>query len=194
MHSRRTMRSWPGLVGVLVLALLSASDVRAEPDVYVERPIAVTAHAGLGAPLGLLGIAVDVAVQPWLGIEGGIGFGATGTQLAVNGRARILRVGRDQLAIGAGVSGGRYEHRDPFYGIEYEGTMFGPAVWANGEVSLERRTSAGVQLRFYAGAAVVVAGDRERCSDLDGEVMCRGSVSDTWIPYLGLSLGYALEL
>lgn len=74
-----------------------ASTASAEPDAFFERPLAVTVHAGLGTPLGFYGVAADLAVRSRLSIEAGVGSGPVGTQVAVNVRARVVRLGTRRL-------------------------------------------------------------------------------------------------
>lgn len=181
-------RAWVGL------SLLMAATAHADPDAYVERPLAVSAQAGVGTPLGFYGVAVDFAVLSRISIQAGVGSGLVGTQVATQLRARVVRIGTGWFSIGAGVSEGHYEYRDPFIGIEYEPTTVDRAFWANGELSLERRTLGGFDVRVYAGAGVVFSGERQRCSDGNaGTMPCSGSARGLWSPYIGLSLGYALR-
>lgn len=177
------------------IGLLLVTNARAEPDPYVERPVVVSAHAGVGTPLGLYGIAADLAVRPDLSIEAGVGKGLVGVQLVAHARVRVAQVGAHRFALGLGVSEGHYEHRDPFYGIEYLPTVVDRAWWANAELSLERRTLGGLHVRFYAGAGIVFAGERQRCDNGDsGTMPCSGPARGLWTPYAGVSLGYALGI
>ncbi len=190
LHEMLDMR--PAWVGI---GVLMASNARAEPDAYVERPLVLSAHAGLGTPLGFYGIAADLAVHSRISIEAGVGSGLVGTQVAAHVRARVVRLGTGWFAFGAGLSEGHYEHRDPFFGIEYLPTVVNRAYWANVELSFERRTLGGFHVRFYFGAGAVFAGERQRCSDGDaGTMPCSGSARGLWSPYTGVSLGYALKL
>src|SRR5207253_1935703 len=102
--------------------------------------------------------------------------GLAGTQLALQPRARVSRLGpMGFLALGAGISGGPYEQRDPFWGIEYDATHFRYATWANAEISFERRSSDGILLRMYAGGAVMVHGAMSSCTVGDMLAPCSGS-------------------
>lgn len=182
----------PVLIGI---GLLMSSTANAEPDAFVERPLALTAQAGVGTPLGFYGIAADLALRSDVSIEAGVGRGLVGTQVSAQVRARVVPLGANWLALGAGLSEGHYEHRDPFYGIEYMPTVVDRAYWANVELSIERRTLQGFDVRVYAGAGAVFAGERQRCSDNDaGTVPCSGSARGLWAPYIGLSVGYALKI
>jgi len=175
--------------------LLTASNANAEPDAYVERPLALCAQVGLGTPLGFYGIAADYAVHPNISIEAGVGSGLVGTQVAAQVRARVAQLDSNWLSLGVGVSEGHYEHREPFFGIEYAPTVVDRAYWANAELSFERRTLGGFQVRAYAGAGAVFAGERQRCYDGDaGTMPCSGSARGLWNPYIGISLGYALKI
>ncbi len=182
----------PALIGI---GLLAATIAHAEPEPYVERPLAVSAHGGFGTPLGFYGVAADIAVHRNVSIEAGLGQGLVGVQLAAQARARFVRVGSQWLAFGAGLSAGHYEHRDPFFGIEYAPTVVDRAFWANVELSLERRAVGGFSVRYYLGAGAVFAGERVRCYDGDaGTMPCSGSARGLRTPYVGVSLGYAPKL
>jgi hypothetical protein len=89
---------------------------------------------------------------------------------------------------------GRFERRDPFFGIEYEATVFRRAVWANGELSLESRAHHGLQFRLFAGAGVMLQGERELCTEDVARVPCAGTERGLLLPYAGISIGYAVEL
>ena len=182
----------PAWIGV---GLLIASNANAEPDPFVERPFALSAHVGAGTPLGFYGIAADLAIRSRVSIEAGVGLGLVGIQLAAHARARVVRLDQHWLALGFGLSEGHYEHRDPFFGIEYAPTVVDRAFWANVELSLERRTRWGCHVRFYAGAGVVFAGERQRCYYGDaGTIECSGSARGLKTPFVGVTLGYAPKL
>jgi hypothetical protein len=161
---------------------------------YDRTSLAVNAHGGLGTPLGYAGAAVEITPVRWLSVEGGIGRGMAGAQLAVQPRVRLG--GREGLiaSVGAGLSMGRFDRRDPWWSIEYESTVFRRAIWSNVETSLESRTAGGFQLRLYAGLGVMLQGERESCTEDYGLVPCSGTERGWLSPYLGISAGYAFEL
>lgn len=182
----------------ILIALSLSSTAVAEPDAYVERPLTVSAHVGLGTPLGFYGIAAELAVLSALSIEGGVGSGMSGTQVAAQARVRLLEVSRTgRLALGVGFSEGHYQHREPFYGIEYMPTVVDRAYWANAELSIESRLgrTGAWGVRAYLGLGTIVAGQKERCWDGDaGTMACTGTARGLWNPYVGLSLGYAFGI
>jgi hypothetical protein len=191
-----TNQAWHALA-ILALALCAPRSVRAEdepPEDVRRRPLAVNAHAGLGAPLGRVGLAVELTAPRAFSIEVGAGLGLSGQQIAVSPRLRVFERQSVAASVGVGFSFGRFERRRPFFGVDRAATIYRRSAWSNLEASLEGRARSGFQIRGYVGLGVMLHGDLEECT-VDGERMpCDGTDRGVLAAYAGLSVGYAFPL
>ena len=178
------MRTTTVVVAVGVLASVASADDR--------RIVAVNGHAGVATPFGFGGVAAEATPLPALSVEAGVGKGLSGVQLALHPRLRVITVECCQAySIGLGASVGRYERRDPWWGIEYLPTVFDTAVWGNLDVGFELRIPHGVQFRMYVGLSVLAYGHVLSCADRNGPRMdCPSTDRGTILPYVGVSGGF----
>jgi hypothetical protein len=175
------------------------------PDPWVTKPIVVEGQFGLGAPLGLAGLALEYSPVPFLGIDLGVGLGRGGVQYAFATRLRLLRAGhRNHVApyLGAGVSAGGFNTDYPGPNISVDGSQtfhedtvehyhFDMALWMNLEAGADLRLGPHVTLRPFAGAAFLLnPGAGTAVTGQLGEVP---TPPDRWLPYLGLAVGYAVS-
>lgn len=75
---------------------------------WQEHPLSLELQLGIGGPLGLLGVALDVALLPRWSLGVGAGLGLGGPQLAVFTRVRLMGNDRRAFFVEAASSGGNY--------------------------------------------------------------------------------------
>ncbi|GAC1357114.1 MAG: hypothetical protein NVSMB47_10360 [Polyangiales bacterium] len=166
----------------------AATEDRPADSPWTARPLAIEAHlAPVGSPIGLAGVTVDAALASWLSLGGGAGAGLSGPQVALFGRARPWRGPHVALAIGAGLSTGKY-HPFCLAGIDTKECLRGIdpfiVVWGNVDVGLDARFDPGLVFRAYVGGSVPLY-EGGACRHVD----C--SKGTTTLPFLGASIGYA---
>jgi hypothetical protein len=179
------------LAGACVLAASTAARAQSPPELdrWTDRRFAVEGHLGSG-PIGLLGFALDLTAARWLAINAGFGAGASGGQLALSARPRLV-FGALALALDAGWSAGPHEYdRCGAFCIDCEETEYGewhPAHWLNVGGSCEYRALGGFVLRLYAGAGKLLNTGQGACNGDLGVSAC----PDQGRPFVGIALGYA---
>jgi hypothetical protein len=169
------------------------------------HPVAVDAVAGLGTPLGWLGIEGQVDVLRWLVLSGGVGRGLSSgsTQLAGMARGRwVLHaspLGEAAVTGGYGLSHGKFHWEpvcvgyfvgDPACSVVKNGTLW----WHNLELAIEARHGRGpLQLfvRLFGGVGVPAN---------PGALSCDGCTTDAAkkagtrpLPFLGGAVGVLLR-
>ena len=135
----------------LMTSRVAAADEGAPPARFGDRPHAVTAILGAGAPTGVLGVEYEGAPVEWFAVSAGAGMGALSPQAAA--MMRIRGVGeRYAMGFGGGASygGARISNMD-ILGPGSHDELHG-SVWLNSEAYIERRSAAGLVLRFEVGA------------------------------------------
>jgi hypothetical protein len=154
------------------------------------RKVAIDLQAGFGTPYGLLGASVEWTPVRFLTIATGVGGSFGGAQLALLPRLRLLD-GRTAVSIGGGPSWGGYATTDDILYPSWKATY--PCFWLNGDLSIEHRSSSGLDVRGYVGAATVVYADSASECWAEGYSGCPSAQSQRGktIPYLGLAIGYA---
>lgn len=153
-------------------------------SVFERKPTAVFATvAPFGSPVGHLGIEVERTLVSFLAVNGGVGLGVSGPQLAAGLRARAIGGERWAASLGTGLSAGKWE---PFcFGLEYCPEKR-TALWTNVEAAYEARFHNGVSLRFALGASLGTAcWGAQECSR-----QSQPRLSDV-LPYHTVSVGYA---
>ena len=144
------------VIAALALSWSAQAHARAEPSPAWDDVLAVEGHLGLGAPLGLAGLAVDVTPHRRFSIGAGVGKGMDAPQVGAMARVRPLLLGRVfALGLGGCVSGGdtrtaRFLFSDPSQ------IYWGKAIWLNGEFFMELRHGP-FHLRPFVGIARRVA-------------------------------------
>jgi len=176
----------------------SPSNPPAMADPWKVQPFVIESQLGLGAPLGLIGIALDYSPMPVLGLNVGVGLGLGGVQYAFAARLRVIRWGhRNHFAayLGAGVSAGGYntdyaaldtwpealERPSPHY-------HWDTAYWTNLEAGIDMRIGSHLSLRPFFGVALVL--------NPNAGVAVIGAFDEhpskvESVPYVGLAVGYA---
>ncbi|MCC6664699.1 MAG: hypothetical protein IT375_13185 [Polyangiaceae bacterium] len=165
---------------------------RPEARAWTERPIAVEAQLGLGAPLGLVGVAVDLSPSAGFSWNLGAGISVPGPTLQLGTAVRLRLIPTTGFAVGAegGLSFGPYSEQSdcpsndcpPAYSWER-------AVWGHVGLMLERRSQSGLTLRWsFGGAGIfnVTQADCERCDATD-----EPSTWHTTVPYTLVAAGWA---
>lgn len=197
------------LLGVSIIGLVPAlAHAEPAPDgaVLSAHHSRVSATVGLAMPEGEAGL--EYAFVPHRNFEVAVGAGfanliASGhdksplPQASIMPRGR-LELGRFTLALGAGVSGGRY-HEGPF-GFN-DSDVETTALWANGEASAQVAIADGWSAGLRLGVGKMVAHTTVRdlnmggvatqdCSKMTvaGGPECTPAFDDA-IPYLGLTVG-----
>ena len=167
---------------------------RPEARRWVERPLALEAQLGLGAPLGLAGAAFDWSPSPGFSWNAGAGLGGSARALQLGTAVRLRLFAATGFAVGAegGLAVGRYEEPTdcpsdrcpPAYAWDR-------AVWGHIGLLLERRSEAGLTLRWSFGAAGIFnVADAEcvRCDASDEPNMWH-----TTVPYTLIAAGWAFR-
>ena len=200
MHIHYTMRCLRNVFALIALSCLAgAPAVAAEPSPAWNDLLAVEGHLGLGTPLGLAGLALDLTPHPLVSVNVGAGRGLKALQIAAMARVRPFfpKPGL-ALGIGAGVSGG---DTGTLNFMDSRELYFEKATWLNGEVFLEVRRG-HFHLRPFLGLARRVwyssctytdsmTNTSEPCSVADPRNI---AIVDGWrtIFYTGIAVGFAL--
>jgi hypothetical protein len=194
----------------MLAASSAAADVSDPPRVVDIRTTYVRIDLGLGAPTGYYGLAAGHAVHPSLTIEGGVGRGSTGLQLALLARHYHLVRSPDNYltaAIGPSLSllgktlGGDIPSR-PDQPLP-DGTFYLTGI--NVEVGHEIRVPWGGIYRLTLGMFVRVkqnmtqicegapVGGQCNPEPVDNSFDVHASKVASWrfFPYVGLGFGYA---
>ena len=184
------MRSITVVLTIAIALTLAASvhgqEAAPTTDVWSERPLALEAHAGLGTPYGLGGLALDYTPIRWLSLNAGAGAGMDGLQTALMLRARYP-FGRLAPTVSGGISYGDFKEYGGFF-HDVQHTVDG-AMWAKVDLGLESRWSGGVRVRAYGGLGqTLTAADCRAEDDTDKSVSCSGEGIEIF--YGGLALGY----
>ena len=165
---------------------------RPEAAPWLRRPFAIEAQAGLGAPLGLGGIAFDYSPSAGFSANLGAGIGESTHSLQLAGQLRIRIILAHGFAAGAegGVAVGRYsEDLDCPNGRCPPEWRWDRAIWGNVGLLLEARTDGGLAFRWsFGGAAIfnVTAAECVRCDETD-----EPGTWTTTVPYTMFAAGYA---
>jgi hypothetical protein len=137
---------------------------------FAARPLTLEARLGLGAPTGLLGLAVTYSPLPAFGFDCGAGTNTLGLQLACSVHGRLVLSSREEtfgldwaraLTLSSGFSSGRYVD---FHSFENLTAVDGPnpaelhfarAYWWNTDLGAEWRDGAFV-MRVFVGVALLL--------------------------------------
>jgi hypothetical protein len=172
----------------------NAPDSPPTPDPWGSLPLVLEAQFGLGAPLGLVGIALDYSPVPAIGINLGVGLGGAGPQYALSTRLRVFRFGhRAHFApyVGLGASAGAYNQTEwGLVGGDPPTTVFhwNTAYWMNLETGMEMRFGQHFELRPYAGIGFLLNPDAASPVPANSPPV---EPIDSWALYAGIAVGYA---
>jgi hypothetical protein len=150
------------------------------------------------APYGFAAVSLGYAPLPWLLVDGAIGVASAGMPgraaavFTLMPRARWIH-GQDALALGAGVSVGRYRWDEVPYDSGGAMKEWNPAWRANLEVSYEHRWDSGALLRPYIGLAKIINVAAGTCDEPDYDHCAAYHGDDPKAPFLywGIAIGYA---
>jgi len=185
------------LIGLSYLP--GGSAVAREPSPAWNDLLAIEGHLGVGTPVGLAGLAVDMTPHPRVSLNVGAGRGLDALQIAAMARARPFFI-TSGLApgIGAGVSNGDTR---TLHVMDSRELHFEQATWLNGEVFLEIRRGQ-FHLRPYVGIARRVryssctytdwmTNASQPCSAVDQRNI---GILDDWrtIMYTGVAVGFGV--
>ena len=181
---------------LLVFVLLAAPAHASEPAF-----VAAEAQAGLGgAPLGMLGLALDVSPLPALAVNGGVGLGFTGIQLAASARGR-LRLREDLFASGGlGYSTGPFLREDAFEDYllaESPAKKYDRAHWLNAELGIEHHRESGWHFRGFVGVGTLLNPRDASCDhgNSSADAACEREIAQTdllLLPYVGGAIGFGI--
>jgi hypothetical protein len=157
----------------------------------------------MGAPLGLIGAALDATPIPLFSVNAGLGRNSDGWQLASMARVRTT-TDRVAAGFGAGISVGRHTWNNGVCAFPMPCNPIGVlpdvkrtwerAVWGNAELLLEGRADSGFQWRVSGGVGWLLNPNASQCTvypaSADPVPDCKGS-GGTKYPYLGFALGYS---
>jgi hypothetical protein len=177
-----------------------AEEVARTGDQYRNYPFAIEGQLSpFGGPLGMAGVAVDVAVLPELSIASGIGAGGFAVQwgAALKPRIPVNRWGAVSFTLG--YSHGDYKkfRLDIAEGLD-GAYLFRDASWLNADIGFEFRFASHFLLRPYIGLSQLVASKAPVWHESDridpermpfSEVASRGS---RWpsLFYTGIAIGF----
>jgi hypothetical protein len=159
-------------------------------DRYRKSPFAIEAQlAPFGGPLGMAGVALDVALVPQLSLVAGIGASAFSPQWGVAVRPRLPLIPLVALSLSAGYSRGDY--RD--FRIMGGSFFYGDCSWINVDFGPELRFRSHWLLRPFVGVSQLVHSNVPvwyEGGSLDTE-WDYGSPESRWpmLFYVGLSIG-----
>ncbi len=173
----------------MTITLAASAYAQGKPaanDVWTERPLAIEAHAGVGTPYGLGGLAVDYTPIRWLSLNAGAGAGMDGLQSALMLRTRYP-FGRFAPTLSGGISYGDFKEYGGFF-HDVRQTVDG-AVWTKVDLGLEYLCSGGIRVRAYGGMGTTLAAAECRgADDTGGSPKCSGEGIE--MLYGGLAVGY----
>lgn len=171
-------------IGLFVITLSTAAHADGSS-------IDLSGHLGLAAPYGLVGGAIGLSIDD-LSVDAGLGAGLAGVQVGVMPRLRVAGRREAKLAVAAGASAGEYR-TGPIvcFDSDHCGEKDIFTVWGNADAGLELRSDAGLLLRFYGGASVVLNRDHFRQELGDNHP---NTADGLWLLYVGAALGVALPL
>lgn len=219
--SQRALRFGLGaLAAVLLFAptALAQDEEDPEPEVSTPAPearpieavwdrvLAVSATVGLDTPFGIGGAAIEVTPFRYLSIYAGGGVGRDGVRFA-GGLRPQFPVGHGAMGLMLGVTGGPLDwdsrgapamDDDPFVGASPATRIhrwWEMALFLHGALSGEYRWDEGIFGRLEFGVeALVTPLEPSVCTDPDGQ-SCLGAQLGTPVrAWIGLTVGYALDL
>lgn len=152
----------------------------APPQPDQVRDTAIYVVAGLGTPVGLLGLEAAHRAGKWFELTGGVGMGGAATGSLQWALMPRLRLGDDHSAVtlGAGISGGNYS--DLLAVCNETSCPTSYFLWSNFELGTEHWFSAGFAVRLFFGYAHGWCVSSSPCVN-----------AATDFPYAGFGLGYA---
>jgi hypothetical protein len=165
---------------------------RPEAEPWIDRPLALEGQLGLGAPLGLVGVALDASPSPGFSANLGVGMGESTHSVQVGLELRMRLIVADGFATFAegGMGMGRYEERSECVGPRCPPAWRWPwAFWGNVGLGLELRRRSGATFRWsFGGASIfnVTSGRCVHCAATDEPNMWH-----TTVPYTLLAFGWA---
>ena len=151
------------------------------PGAHPHR-VVLEGQVGLAAPLGALGLALDVDILPWLSVQAGAGVDVSdqdelcGCRWGTRQLALMPRLRHPVLGAGTFVSLGVGISRDAAPNV---GEVHTPLSREDNEVSIEHRFDDGVRVRAFAGLGFYLNAPH---------LPAFGGVS----VYYGAALGYAV--
>ncbi len=150
--------------------------------------------APIGGPIGVVGVAAEVALIPQLSLTAGAGLGIASPQFAVTIRPRLPVTPQAALELSAGYSHGSYTHVLQF-GIGGPGVKesFVGGSWLNADAGVQARFDSGVTLRFFVGMSKLVACDKAELNS-GGERTALPQGRWPLLPYGGVAVGYAFGI
>ena len=159
--------------------------------------VALLGQLGLGAPLGIAGVLVELQPLPWLAADIGGGVSTSGGQVAAGLRGRLPFARRSALDLGATYSVGPYESvpESPLCITcretgRYEWWL---AHWVGLDVGVASRFYNGLQIRPHVGFTRVVNQGDHKCHATFTD-LCEDEAPGTLLPYVGVQLGHAWPL
>jgi len=164
-------------------------------SVWQLRPLTLELQAGLGGPLGAVGLAVDYATSTGFSLNAGVGLGSTtaSPQAAFGCRLRILLTRVTAVGAEGGVAVGSYADEFDCQGVSCPPDWrWTPAVWGNAGLMLETRMLESWAFRWSFGAGAilnVVNGECRRCDSSD-----EPSAWTTTVLYTAIAIGRTFAL
>lgn len=159
--------------------------------------ISLTAALGAGAPLGMVGGALELRFFDRISVDAGGGLGFAGPQFAAMSRLKLVGGfrARHSLWFGFGWSAGDYRWIEAgFLAFAQDGyavKAFKPARWANFELSyLFRPDRLGV--RFFVGDARLLNQRDGVCVEGVSHCLQSHAADPGWQRYFGAALNYTL--
>lgn len=152
-----------------------------------RHPWSVSLHTGVATPYGALGLELERTISPSFAIAIGGGQGPYDQQIATSLRLRTIRRG---VALGLSIGPG-FGDSENFTIASDQTLRHDNALWLNGEVYAEYRTSSRLLFRLYGGGTTTILSDCDDSSSQGGHPSC-ASDSNLSHPVIGFAFGYAL--
>lgn len=147
-------RLHPIVLALTLCPAAASADARPSLDERWEATEAIVdLQLGVNAPLGALGVSLELDPLPWIVTGVGLGVSFNGPQLAGYGRPRVRLTEGVTLGADLGLSIGDYS--DCFFDCEY-GHHWSSALWLNAGLSAEFFWTGSAHARLFAGRAFML--------------------------------------
>lgn len=192
------------LAGALLFAptALAQDEEDPEPEVSTPNPtdavwdrvLAVAATVGVDTPFGIGGARVEVTPFRYLSIYAGGGVGRDGARFA-GGLRPQFPMGNGAMGLMVGLTGGPLDWDSRGYEDTRIHRYWDMALFVHGGVTGEYRWNEGVFGRIEIGFEQLVTPDTPTaCTASDGNSCLDVSLAHPVRGWIGLTVGYALEL
>lgn len=173
----------------------AATETKENSDKWA-RELSVEITGGIDTPHGLIGGNIGYTPIKHLRLSAGAGYSRDGLVFAFQARG-MLSHAESALGFGLGLSGGQLSWESGKQGDQFSQSTYSKRFWdfalgLNADVSYEYRFTDAIYARFYFGVNYYVT-NHDRCNSDTGLTTCAQGQNPIR-PFVGLSLGYAVDL